>query len=593
MDEDENKIEVEEETVSYSFSEVYGHIKWAANYCKQLDRSFGPVYYLFALFSNLKGIISIIIFGFTIDAIVGFSTEGFNSSSAWTAFMLYAGYSVGENLLGIYEQSFVTRRRNNLETQLKRSFLHKLLRTDVRNLDRKITNEELSAKYSASASLFEYYMGSIGFVSDLTICVVLLVIIAYFAWPLAVILTVLSVPRLTLDKIMRKRYATAQKKSKRTAGRMRTLIRMWLDRSYLYKIEMQKVGMLFDKKFVVFQDSYLKSINAAKRQWQATNKALDIANSLATLVGYAWVLFKNSSLAAVGSIYTQLRLINMLEAKLKKIVTGYNALEESCIKIVEIQNVYLWKENERSSEGPDENTSAIELKQVSFVRPDLPTPIIDNLRVLFKEGEKTDIIIPDPTTRELLVRFLTLQTNPTSGNVLVNNKPAKTLPTDLMCVLSGLSYFPFLSIAENIALNTERADEEKLSQVMMRTGILDATMNMPNKSMQVISELPAPMPPSFSYRILAARVLYQEPKWLVWVSGKEAGPKTESDIFKILYESVPTVITITDKISSSMTAGRIVLVRQGKIIEQGEREILTKHKGEYAKWLEKLQNVNS
>lgn len=593
MDEDENMMVEDEQTASYTFAEVTKHIKWVVNYCNQLDRSFGLVYYIFSLLSNLKGIVSIVIFGFTIDAIVGFSTQGFNSSSAWTAFLLYAGYTVGENLLDIYEQSFVTRRRNNLEIQLKRSFLHKLLRTDTRSLDKKITNEELSAKYNSSALLFSYYTGSIGFLSDLTVSAVLLVIIAYFAWPLAVILAILSAPRLTLDKIMRKRYAIAQKKSKKTAGRLRSLVRMWLDRSYLYRIEMQKVGMLFDKKFIAFQNSYLKSINETKRQWQATNKALDIANSLATLVGYAWVLFKNSGLAAVGSIYTQLRLINLLEVKLKKIVTGYNALEESCVKIIEIQNVYLWKENERGEKSNDEETSTVELKQVTFLRADLPTPMVNNIRVLFKAGEKTDVITNDPITNEILMRFLTLQTAPTSGEVLINNKPAKTVPSDMMCVLSGFSYFPFLSIAENITLNTERIDEEKLIKAMTRTGIHDAIMNMPNKYMQIISELPAPMPLSFSSRILAARVLYHEPKWVVWLSGKESGPRTESDIFKMLYESVPSVITITDKVSSSVTADRIVLMRQGKMVEQGEREILLQRKGEYARWLEKILSQNA
>jgi ABC-type multidrug transport system fused ATPase/permease subunit len=588
MHEGENNIEVEEATVSYSFSEVIRHLKWAAHYCKQLDPSFGLAYYIFSLLSNVKGIISIAIFGFTIDAIVGFSTQGFNSTSAWTAFSLYAFYNIGENLLETYEQSFVTKRKNILETQLKRSFLHKLLRTDIRNLDKKITNEDLSAKYTSSTSLFTYYTGSIGFASDVTICTILLLIIAYFAWPLALALILLSIPRFWLDKMMRKRYSVAQIKSKKVAGRLRGLIRMWLDKNYLHKIETQRIGILFDKKFIAFQDSYQKSINSTRRQWHATNKALDIANSLASLIGYAWVLFKNSSLVAVGSIYTQLRLINMLEAKLKKIVTGYNALEESCTKIVEIQNVYLWKEKERAETEPEESTTSIELKQVSFVRPDLQTPMIDNLRILFKAGERTDVIATDPTTKELLMRFLTLQTIPTSGEVLVNNKTANTLPADVMCVLSGFSYFSFLSIAENITLSTELVDEEKLIKVMKLTGIHDVIMNMPNKFMQIISELPAPMPLSFSSRILAARVLFQEPKWVVWLSGKESGPKTECDIFKLLYEFIPSVITITDKVSSSVTADRIVLIRQGKVIEQGEREILIQHKGEYAKWLEKI-----
>jgi len=62
----------------------------------------------------------------------------------------------------------------------------------------------------------------------------------------------------------------------------------------------------------------------------------------------------------------------------------------------------------------------------------------------------------------------------------------------------------------------------------------------------------------------------------------------EREIFEQLYLSVPTVITVSDKISSSQKAERVILIKQGKILEQGSPDELIQMQGEYAKWLEKV-----
>ncbi|OGD10673.1 hypothetical protein A2397_00180 [Candidatus Amesbacteria bacterium RIFOXYB1_FULL_44_23] len=581
-------VEMEEESASYSVSEVIKHSRWVCHYCSLLDKHLGVFLYFLTLLSNIKGIVSIAVYGFIINAIAGFARQGFSSTAAWQAFGLYAAYQIWNNLMTLFEQSYVAKRKSALILQLKRAFLHKLLRTDIKALDRKITNEQLSEKYNNSEHLYNHYLVVVNFLSDVTASLILLIIMAYLAWPLAVILLVLSVPRLWLDKFMRKRHSLSQKRSKKIMARLRLIMKMWLDRANLFQFRDRNLSALIDKKYIDLKKYYEKSTGTTLRQWQSANKMLDLVNSLASLVGYAWVLFKNSTLSAVGSIYVQLRLINLLETKLKKIATSYNLLEESITKVIDVENVFFWKETEIDTINKDSEILELELNHVTFSTISVPFPVVENLHINFRSGVKTDLIIPDMITRDVISKLLTLQLTPTAGDVLVNGGLVKSLPEDIMLVNVGGSYFPFLSVAENIVLNTDSKDEEQLTPVLHRVGIYDQVMGMPNKLAQVVSDLPSAVGPGFLTKVLLARVLFRNPKWLLWISAKNIAAKTEREIFEQLYLSVPTVITVSDKISSSQKAERVILIKQGKILEQGSPDELIQMQGEYAKWLEKV-----
>ncbi len=562
----------------FSPQQLLAHSRWVSRYCGLLNKRFAPVFFFFNLISNLKGIGSIAVYGYMIDSIATFSKMGFSSVSAWKAFGLYAGYNIAELLLNMFEQGFVENKKAFLVSQLKRAYLHKLSRLDVETLDKKVTTQVIAEKYTTIGTMFGHYYSSIGFLSDLTAGTILLLIIAYFAWPLALVLLILAIPRFSFDRSMRRANTNAQNRGKAISSKLKLLVTQWTDKMFLTSGMAALSLSVLDKKYIEYLQRYEKLAGPAKRKWNLVNRILDLGNSLTVIVGYAWILFKNASLGAVGSIYVQLRLVNLLDSKIKKVVTTYNALEESCAKIVEIEQVFDWPE--KTSEQETEDNPAIKLGNIEFVRSGASSPTLADLNMSFDYNTKTDVIIPDLFTRDTFIRIIGGLTEPGQGDVKIGNRKIHPGDADVMAIYGDASYLRYLNIKENISLKPDW-DDKKMTEVLKMVGIPDETAS---------GDLPASNNGDLITRILAARVFYLQPKWLIWQSARLTSPKVETEIFNLFYQFLPSVITVTERISSSLQAPRVVLIRQGKIVDDGPPKELIEKGGEYAVWLDRFRN---
>lgn len=553
-----------------------------------MDRKFTAVFFVFNFLSNIKGIMSIIVYGFMIDALAKFAVQGFNSTSAWQAFGVYSGYHLAEGILEMFEQRYISEKRVAMESMLKRAYLHKLLRLDLGKLDKSINNEKLTLGYTNSAAIYTHYVRSISFLSDAVAGLLLLLIIGYFAWPLAVILLVLMVPRFLIDKTMRKRYLMAQKRSAGISRRLRMVVSMWLDRGYIRQMNAQKTVRLFDQKYVDLQEKYRNLVGKTYKQWQSITKILDMVGGMVSIMGFAWVLFRNSRLSAVGSIYIQLRLIILLESKLKKLVTNYNALEESCASVVDVEKSFGWDENTDNStlsiEGGEVNE--IEIRDVSMVRQESNDQSVSGVSMKIVPGEKTDFIVKDPIYKDWFAKVITKQIKPVTGEVLVNGLQVKDLAGTVM-ICTQNTYIPFMSVEENIVME-QNYDVERLNNVLENVGLLQTIMNMPGRTAQVLADLPMPVNADAISRLLLARVLYARPEWVIWIASAIVGFKTEVEIFNILYKEVKTVITVSERLTSSKNAHKVVLIKQGKVMEAGSPQDLMNSGGEYATLMQRL-----
>jgi ATP-binding cassette subfamily B protein len=186
--------------------------------------------------------------------------------------------------------------------------------------------------------------------------------------------------------------------------------------------------------------------------------------------------------------------------------------------------------------------------------------------------------------------------DPQKGQIRVNGTNIKLLNLDSLRKM--ISYVPqdvFLfsdSIHHNINFSSGEDDIQKSKMAAENAVILDEVESLPDGFETMIGERGVTLSGGQKQRISIARALSKENDLLIFddcLSAVDAN--TEHRIASNLnqYLADKTAIIITHRIFSSFVFDRIIVMEDGKIIENGTHEALIKADGYYANLLRTQQ----
>ncbi len=238
----------------------------------------------------------------------------------------------------------------------------------------------------------------------------------------------------------------------------------------------------------------------------------------------------------------------------------------------------------------------IELKHVDF-QYEQEEPILKDVSLSVKPGETVAIVGPSgggkTTICHLLPRFYQIQ----GGEILVDGTnidryTLKSLRTNIGIVQQDV--FLFLdSILENIRYGKPGATDEQVIEAAKLAEIYDDILLMPKGFDTYIGERGTLLSGGQKQRVSIARTILKDPAILILDEATSAlDSVTEAKIqsaFDRLSEGRTTLI-IAHRLSTIRKANSIIVINQGRIVEQGSHQELVELDGQYAK-LYKTQNM--
>jgi ATP-binding cassette, subfamily B, multidrug efflux pump len=276
-----------------------------------------------------------------------------------------------------------------------------------------------------------------------------------------------------------------------------------------------------------------------------------------------WVTSINQRAAA-----SQERINEFLKVQPEIVNTNFNDLTE--IESIAFQDVYYTHPN-----------SGIEaLKGVSFE---------------VKKGETIGIVGKTGSGKSTILNLLSRQLDSDQGEVLVNGKSIKSINLDEFREKSGVvpqDVFLFSdSIRNNLLFGTkEKVSEEELIDVCKKAHVYHNITQFEHGFDTVLGERGVNISGGQKQRISIARALIRKPEVLVLDDCLSAvDTETEEIILNAIHENVQTSITIivSHRISSLRYADRILVLDNGKIVEQGTHENLLASQGIYFEMYQK------
>jgi len=243
----------------------------------------------------------------------------------------------------------------------------------------------------------------------------------------------------------------------------------------------------------------------------------------------------------------------------------------------------------------------IVVKNLSFVYPDSGIKALDNISFEVKEGQSLAIIGTTGSGKSTVANLLLRMYDATSGTILIDGLDIRAY--SIAGLRSQVGYVPqdvFLfsdSITNNIGFGLEgKLDRELIENAARDADVYGNIIDFPNGFDTRLGERGITLSGGQKQRVSIARAIAKEPKILVLDDCLSAvDTKTENSILNSLNKIMKgrTSIIISHRVSSAKLADMIVVLDDGKLIEQGTHDVLMERKGVYAELYEKQTHQNA
>lgn len=236
----------------------------------------------------------------------------------------------------------------------------------------------------------------------------------------------------------------------------------------------------------------------------------------------------------------------------------------------------------------------IKLKNVSFTYPDTGIKAIDNVSFHIPAGQTMAIIGRTGSGKSTLANLLMRMFDVDQGEILYDDHNIKDF--NLESLREQIGFVPqqvFLfsdTIARNIAFGLDAVDTQRVEQAAKDAVVYDNILGFDEGFETHIGERGITLSGGQKQRVSIARALVKDPKILMFDDCLSAvDTKTEEEILHNLSKIMEgkTSIIIAHRISTIKNADHIIVLDDGKIIEEGTHEQLLAMGTEYASLYEK------
>ncbi|AFZ52703.1 ABC transporter ATP-binding protein [Cyanobacterium aponinum UTEX 3222] len=505
---------------------------------------------------------------------------------AWQGFLVQ---KVGQEITAFIRQDLFDH-----VTSLSSNFFHK---TPVGKLVTRITND-----VEALGDVFA--TGAIGILSDVVYILAIIVTIFTLQWQLASLLVFLLIPVTGLIIYFQKQYRKANYTAREELSVLNSMLQenvMGINvvqlfqrekyNSELFRTVNERYRIAIDK--TIFHDSAV----SATLEWISL-----VAIAAVLWIGGIFILQDSLTFGILSAfiLYAQ-RLFDPLRQfadKFTMFQSGFTAIE----RISELMNIPVEIQDRHDNISFDENADQgkvgeIRFENVSFAyKPD--EYILKNLNFTINPGEKIAIVGPTGAGKSSIIRLLCRLYEPNQGRILVDGIDIRDITQAELRRHIGVILQESFIFAGDVRRNITLGEEYSLTEIEEAAKVTNVDRfirQLPDGYDTILRERGANLSGGQKQLLAFARVAIRNPNILVLDEATSSlDVATEADTQEALEKLLvgKTAIIIAHRLSTIRNVDKILVLKQGELIESGSHDQLLAQNGIYA-GLYKLQMLGS
>ncbi len=293
-----------------------------------------------------------------------------------------------------------------------------------------------------------------------------------------------------------------------------------------------------------------------------------------------------------GTFFSFMAALIMLYEPIKKLSQYNLALQRALAGAERVFEVLDSKDLRVEEDGTipfGETFQNLEFQNVFFSYEGCPTPALKGISLKVEAGERIAIVGPSGSGKTTLVNLIPRFYLPQEGRIMLNGHDLKEFTlASLRLSVGVVSQDPFLfniSVAKNIAYGRGKIDMEAVERAARAAFAHEFILEMNGGYGSVIGERGVMLSGGQKQRLTIARALLEDPPLLILDEATSALDTESERIVQLALENLMrdrTSIVIAHRLSTVLSADRIVVMEAGQIIAQGDHKHLLENCPLYA-----------